>query len=117
MAVLVVLNNWLHDLTTGLWVTGTVLLLFLSEEARKMDSREVTLFYRAVAARLYRANLVSLGLVVFFGIGRSLAYFRYEYLPAAGRGQLVALAVKHVILFSLVAIGLVWQSRIRKDLR
>ena len=53
---------------------------------------------------------VSLAWIVIGGIPRALFYSEFEWANAAGRGQLVALAVKHVVALGFVGFG-VWLWR------
>jgi hypothetical protein len=60
--------------------------------------------------RLYRkftwVAIGSLVVIVLGGIVRTVTYRQFEWASAVGRGQVTALIVKHIILFSLVGIGI-----------
>ena len=60
---------------------------------------------------------VAWGWIIIGGIIRTLAYEQYEWMPAAGRGQIAALAVKHILLVSLVVWGSIIQTRLRKKMK
>ncbi len=108
------LNNYLHDLATAAWLVSTALTAYLAAEVEKRESPELSRFLRQVSPRLLRGSLASLAMVLVFGAIRALAYRQYEYLPAAGRGQVTALVAKHVLLFTLVLVGVVWQVRLAR---
>ena len=61
-----------------------------------------------------RMGLFSLAWTLFFGIVRSLTYRQYEWVEAAGRDQVAALVIKHVILVTLVITGLVILYRLHR---
>jgi hypothetical protein len=107
LAVVVMLMNYFHDLASGL-MFGSVAAYFLTvtvlHRSAEISDRE------AVRRRLFLAFrpvvLGALGAVVLGGIPRMIFYYDYEWLPAAGRGQVVALAVKHVFLVSITVASI-----------
>jgi hypothetical protein len=48
---------------------------------------------------------------------RGITYREYEWVEAAGRGQVPVLVLKHVILVSLVTTGVIFLYRVRRLLR
>lgn len=100
----VVLNNYLHDLATGTWLAANAFQWGAVRRARStaapLDS--------GMAAGLQAVRKVgraSLWWIVLGGLVRALAFRRYEWSDAAGRGQLGLLGAKHVLLFGAVAAG------------
>ena len=53
-------------------------------------------------------------MLILLGIGRTLSYEKFEWAEAAGSGQVAALALKHVLLVSLIIWGTIIQLRLRK---
>jgi len=107
LAIVVMLMNYFHDLASGL-MFGSVAAYFL---AAAVLSRSTEVSDRgAVRERLFRAFrpvvLGALAAVVLGGIPRMIFYYDYEWLPAAGRGQVGALVVKHVFLVSITAVSI-----------
>jgi hypothetical protein len=90
MAILVMLNSYLHDLATAVFAVSPVV------------------------AGLVRLGLFSLAWTLFFGIIRGLTYRQYEWMEAAGRDQVAALVVKHVILVFLVVLGFIALRKVRR---
>lgn len=103
MAILILLNNYFHDLATAVLGISSLSawLLLRSEPARRAPE-----ILRPVARTLYRVGLGALAWTLAGGVVRALAYRRYEWMEAAGRGQVAALVVKHVLLVSMVILGL-----------
>jgi hypothetical protein len=109
MAVLVMLNNYLHDLATAVFAVSALAAYLV---LRSAAANEAPVALRPVAAGLVRVGLVALVWTLAGGVVRALAYTRYEWMEAAGRAQIPALVVKHVILVSLVIAGLIvlWRA-------
>ena len=114
MAVLVMLNNYLPDLATAVFAVSTLAAYFLR---RSPAMRDAPVSVRALAMSLVRVGIFSLGWVLLGGVIRALTYRRYEWVEAAGRDQVTALAVKHVILVCLVIAGLVALFGLRRGIR
>lgn len=111
MAVLVMLNNYMHDLMTALFAVSAAAAWLLLRSAPMCQAPEAL---RPVARGLVRIGVFSLIWTLLGGIVRALAYERYEWMESAGRAQVPALVVKHVILVSLVISGLVMLHRVRR---
>jgi hypothetical protein len=114
MAVWVMLNNYLHDLATAVFAVSALAAWFLLKSSA---TREATAVLQPVVDGLRKVGFFSLGWILLGGVVRALCYRRYEWMEAAGRDQIPALMVKHVILVSLVIAGLVVLSRVRRIAR
>lgn len=111
MAVLVMLNNYLHDLMTALFAVSALAAWFLLRSAPMREAPEAL---RPVARGLIRVGIFSLAWTLLGGVARALAYREYEWMEAVGRAQVPALVVKHIILVTLVVIGLVVLQKVRR---
>jgi len=100
MAILVMLNNFLHDLTAAAWICSAWLLVIIRNHF--LAKRNYVQAYLEIFPFLLRLSLLSLILNLLFGVVRFLNYYQFEYLPAAGRGQIIALVIKHILIASLV---------------
>jgi hypothetical protein len=111
MAITIMLNNYLHDLATAVFAVSAVAawLLLRTETAERSPAA-----IEAVAAGLWKVGIFALAWTLAGGVVRMLAFRQYEWMEAAGRGQVSALIVKHVILVTLVAAGIVVLFRIRR---
>ena len=112
MAIAVMMNNFFHDFAVALLATSLIAIWYCSggRAGLDLDARR----------RIYRFfGKVTFGCWVWIVIGggiRSWAYYDYEYLPAAGRGQIAALVIKHILLVSLVVFGVWIQVKIKRHL-
>ena len=114
MAIFIMLSNYTHDLATGLLFGSVIAYLVANrviERVSKIDDRNH--LREKLFERLRPAVLWSLAAVLLLGIPRMIYYYDYEWLPAAGRGQILALAIKHVFLVSITIGSLVMFFRQR----
>lgn len=111
MAIAVMLNNYFHDLATAVFAVSAI-AAYLLHRSLAMEDAPGSL--RPVADGLVKVGMVALAWTLLGGMIRALAYRRYEWAEAAGRDQVAALMVKHVILVSLVIGGLVILYRVHR---
>jgi hypothetical protein len=115
LAILVLLNNFLHDFSAAGWLFGSVLLwsMMRKDISNPAAGRFIADSLKTV---LFLMRLSLAGIVV-FGIVRTLAYKTYEWNAAAGQSQITLLIIKHVILTGVFAVGLICYIRARKLVR
>ncbi len=109
-AVLVMLNNYFHDLAVAFLFASSL----LSHVVVRHWPGKVP---ESVAGILMRTAWYSLAWVVAGGAVRAWFYMEYEWLPKAGTVQVPALGVKHVLLFGITAWGLMGVVKLRRSLR
>lgn len=115
MALLVLLNNFLHDFSAAGWLFGTVLLWCLfRKHFPDNDADKVTIEIFKTILFLMKLSLVG---IIAFGLLRTVAYKTYEWSQAAGRDQITLLIVKHVIFTIIFIPGLVLYIRAGKCIR
>ncbi len=113
MAILVLLNNFLHDFSAAGWLFCTVILWLLLKRISKKPGEEVAETLKTI---LFLMRL-SFGGIILFGIVRALAYRTYEWNAAAGNGQITLLIVKHVILTAIFILGVIYYLKAKKVLK
>lgn len=113
MAIAVMLNNFFHDFAVAMLACSLLSIwlccgerLGLALEAR----RKVHAYFSRIAAGAWAWIVVG-------GAVRSWAYLDYEWLPAAGRGQVAALVLKHLLLVALVVLGVRMQWSLGRRLK
>lgn len=102
--IAIVLNNYLHDLATGVWVSANAFQWAVVRRRRDADGpldQHAVEELEAVRAVAH----ISLAWILVAGVVRAITFRRYEWSDAAGRGQLGLLGVKHIFLFSAVLVG------------
>ncbi|HSN15355.1 MAG TPA: hypothetical protein VLT61_12040 [Anaeromyxobacteraceae bacterium] len=113
--IALMMNNYFHDVATALLVASAfglwVMLRRYESGERGPDAARYFLEIHRSMARLAR---FSLAWIVLGGIPRTIWYGEFEWANAAGRGQVAALVVKHVVAFALVAWGVGFWLRLRR---
>jgi len=117
IAIFVMLNNWFHDFAVAMLFCSLVLLWLIYRRTQQHPDASWLAFARDLARNLNRLTHVCWAMIIVGGIIRTLAYESFEWEEAAGSGQVAALALKHVLLVSLVIWGTVIQFRLRKFFR
>lgn len=115
--VLIVLNNFIHDLSAAAWFCGTLTMLYIVSEGSQSDRSGMRDFVQGLFAKIKVLTHTSLAIVMLGGIVRALAYEKYEWMPALGRGQVTLLIIKHVLLTVIVVAGIYLQVRLTRKVK
>ncbi len=111
IGVLVILNNWFHDFAVAILFVALVFIYIF----QKKD------FPLKIAQQVYRKiKPLIIGSWIFIiagGVVRTIAYSKYEWAEAVGKGQVTALVVKHIILVSIVIAGIYFQLKLKALLK
>ena len=108
-ALLVMLNNYFHDLAVAFLFASTLMAHVVLRYWPGRPSQDV-------AQVLTRVAWGSLVWVLLGGIVRVIFYKEYEWLPKAGTAQVPALMAKHVVLVVLTVWGLLGVVRLNRRL-
>lgn len=115
LAILIVMNNYFHDVATAMLASLSILLLVIYRQVDERSSPEQVRLFLTVYRKFTVYAKIALAWILLGGIPRTLAYKDYEWLPALGKGIIPALIVKHVLMFTLVGLGLYfWRLLARK---
>lgn len=106
MAILVLLNNFLHDFSAAGWLFGTVLLWSILR--KKISDGDKGIVISEILKTVLMLMRFSFAGIVIFGVVRAIAYKSYEWNAAAGQSQVTLLIVKHVILSLIFIFGLIY---------
>jgi hypothetical protein len=116
--IALMMNNYFHDVATALLAASAfalwVLLRRYEAGPRGPGAARYFLEIQRAMAKLAR---FSLAWIVLGGIPRTIWYAEFEWANAAGRGQVAALVVKHVVAFVLVLFGVAFWRRLRARVR
>ena len=108
--ILIVMNNYLHDVATAVLLGSAVIMYALGKQAEKSGPEaSATLFgfYRTLTKFAWGA----LAWIVVGGIPRIIFFKTHEFIPAKVNGLIVALGIKHTLMFLAVVVGvLLWRS-------
>jgi hypothetical protein len=108
------MNNYFHDMATGLLVGSGFALHAIIRIQASMNSTEATLFFLKTNRQMVKLFKFALWWVILGGVPRTVFYTSFEWANAADKLQIPALAVKHVMMFAAVVWGVVAWRRMQK---
>jgi uncharacterized membrane protein len=115
LAILILLNNFLHDFSAAGWLFGSVVLWSILRN--NAPDQSVGKQIADILKTILRLMQLSLGGIIVFGVIRALAYKQFEWNAAAGDSQVTLLIVKHVILTGVFVLGVVYYIKAGKFVR
>lgn len=119
LGILIIMNNYLHDVATAILLSSAVILWVLGRAAEGGGIWERQALTRAYPV-LSRFAWGAIAWIVVGGIPRTIFFTRYEWDPAVVNGIVPALIVKHALMLTAVLIGaLMWRkmARVAGELR
>ena len=91
MALFVMLNNFLHDFAVALLFASLLVLSVVYRRAEGANNPAAKPFFRQLQRVMTRIITGCWVFILAGGVVRTLAYRQYEWMEAAGRGQIAAL--------------------------
>lgn len=111
MSILIIMNNYFHDVATAVLLSAAVVMWVLGKQAERGSAQE-----RAALAAFYptltKFAKASLAWIVIGGIPR-LIYFNTYDLGALRDDLMPAIAVKHIVEFAAIGAGVLLWRRVR----
>lgn len=105
LALLILLNNFLHDFSAAGWLFGSILLWTILKEQLEFESS--TDFAKCMIKTVLLLMNISVAGIVVFGVVRAIAYKSFEWSVEAGNGQVSLLIVKHILFTVIFVVGLI----------
>lgn len=112
-SILIIMNNYFHDVATATLLSSGVILWVLGRAAQKGDVAERKAFARAYKP-LTRFAKGALIWIILGGIPRTIFFKTYEFIPAKDNDIILDLAIKHIFLVSMVIAGSILWVRLGK---
>ena len=109
------MNNYLHDVATALLVASGYVMWVILRCVSPDAGPEAMRYFVRMYYKITRLAQFSFVWIIICGIPRVIYYKDFEWSNMAGRGQVPALIVKHILAFSLVAGGVALWVRVRKE--
>jgi hypothetical protein len=114
LGVAIMMNNYFHDMATGLLVGSGFALHAIMRIQATMNTPQATLFFLKTNNHMKKLFKFALWWVILGGVPRTVFYTSFEWANAADKLQIPALAVKHVMMFAAVIWGVVAWRRMQK---
>lgn len=112
--VFIMMNNYFHDVATALLLASGVTMWIIVKRFGDSKDDAVVDYFFSLHRSVTRLAKFSLGWILLGGIPRMLAYRDFEWANAAGKGQIPALIVKHILAFIFVGAGAYFWVRINR---
>jgi hypothetical protein len=110
------LTNYFHDLAVAVLATNVIMIHIIGRYLDEAPDKSAIL--GRIIGRLSRVTWWALGYVILAGAVRAYFFMDFEWNPAVEKGgMLVALGVKHVLLFSMTVFGIVGMRSYREKYR
>lgn len=113
MKVILVINNYLHDLATGFFFASTLIAYLLFKKCYHYNCE----FCEEALELLRKIALYAFIGIFPFGLIRLTFFYKIELKPYAGVNMTEALVFKHLILFLLTFAGVYLWVKISKEKR
>ena len=108
-------SNYFHDLAVGVLFSSMLLTWYTHRASETIDDKIGTrLLLLKIIQSMRKVALAAWLWIIVGGVIRTINYYEYEWLPAAGRGQVSALIVKHILLGTIAIAGAVIQYRLNR---
>lgn len=113
LGVAIMMNNYFHDVATALMVASAFCIFALAKTCDEFDDPVAVRFYLKTYRQMGRIFRFALYWIVIGGIPRTIFYTSFEWANAAGKGQIPALVVKHVLMVVMVVFGITAWRRLK----
>jgi hypothetical protein len=97
--------NYSHDIATALLAASGAALWMLSRHYPPDATPAARRYFISLYVGITRIAKGSLVWILLAGVPRIIFYTRFEWSDLAGDLQIVAIAIKHVVMFLLVGMG------------
>lgn len=106
----IVLNSFIHDMATGVWVAVLLVMYIISGRSGEIISiPQGQAFVSGRMANLWMVSLVSVAVVTVTGIIRGLTFKYYGWTGDVAKGRKRLLMIKHIMMGVVVIVGLYLQ--------
>ncbi len=115
LGAIITANNYLHDVATGLLLVSFGAIWYVSRSFGEGSDPGTSRLYLSLYSKMTGIARISLAWIIIGGVPRTIYYTRLEWAPAAGEAQVVALIIKHVLVFAMVGAGIYYWRLFKKQ--
>lgn len=110
--IFLMISNYFHDLATAIMASNILVVYFLGRYL-ETNPQKVTIQTR-VFKKLSYVTYGALTYIILGGALRAYYFMDFEWNPAVAKGQVTALIIKHIFLFSLTIFGILVHVKYQK---
>jgi hypothetical protein len=115
--VILMMNNYFHDVATALLLASGIAIWVIYKKFGDSDKPDVREYFLKLYGSMTFLVKFSLAWIILGGIPRTYFYTEFEWSHYAGRSQIPALIVKHILAFLFVGAGAYLWINIRKKVK
>jgi len=115
--VILMMNNYFHDVATALLLASAIAVWIVYRKFGDSDKTGVREYFLRMYESLTFLAKFSLAWIIIGGIPRTYFYSEFEWSHYAGKSQVPALIVKHVLAFIFVSVGAYLWIKIRRKVK
>lgn len=110
-------SNYSHDIATALLAVSGVTMWLISTAYSTVahKTKDMELLFIRVYQSVRNLARYSLEWVLIAGVPRILFYKQFEWSHMAGDLQVVAIVIKHIVMFLIVGMGLYYWTKLNKQ--
>lgn len=117
LGVVIMMNNYFHDVATGLLVASAISLYVVMKQYEGTDSPQTDAFFIRVYDSMTRLARFAFWWIIIGGVPRTYFYTSFEWANSVAGLQVPAIIVKHVIVFALVGMGINMWIKLNRKVR
>lgn len=107
--ILLMVSNYFHDLSVAILASNILAVYYIGRFLDKNPTRETIIpeLFKKLSKITYGAFIY----IIIAGAVRAYFFMDFEWNPAVGNGQVTALVIKHIILFTITVFGIIVHLR------
>jgi hypothetical protein len=115
--VILMMNNYFHDVATALLLASGIAIWVIYKKFGDSDKPDVREYFLKLYDSMTFLVKLSFAWIILGGIPRTYFYTEFEWSHYAGKSQIPALIVKHILAFLFVGAGAYLWINIRKKVK
>ncbi len=115
--VILMMNNYFHDVATALLLASGIAIWVIYKKFGDSDKPDVRNYFLKLYGSMTFLVKFSLAWIILGGIPRTYFYTEFEWSHYAGKSQIPALIVKHILALLFVGTGAYLWINIRKKVK
>ena len=115
--VILMMNNYFHDVATALLLASGIAIWIIYKKFGDSDKPDVREYFLKLYDSMTFLVKFSFAWIILGGIPRTYFYTEFEWSHYAGKSQIPALIVKHILAFLFVGAGAYLWINIRNKVK